>query len=82
MLQWKWLSFQINKNYRKQINQIQFDFNYILTQENIGFDNLKIDKKKSSNIDKFIDDFNFNAKLLNRITFKNFVNKFFTAYFG
>ena len=75
-------SFQINKNYRKKIKQIQFDFNYNFSQEKISFDNLKIDKKQSSNVEKFINDFNLNAKVFNRITFKNFVNEFFTAYFG
>ena len=75
-------SFQINKEYRKPIEQIQFDFNYNFTQEKISFDNLIIDKKKSTNIEEFIDDFNLNAKSFNKITFKNFVNEFFRAYFG
>ena len=75
-------SFQINKEYRKPIEQIQFDFNYNFTQEKISFDNLIIDKKKSNNVEEFIDDFNLNAKSFNKITFKNFVNEFFRAYFG
>ena len=75
-------SFQINKKLRKKIKQIQFDFNYNFTQEKISFDNFKIDKKPSTNIERFIDDFNLSSKIFNRITFKNFVNEFFNAYFG
>ncbi len=75
-------SFQINKKYRKQIKQIQFDFNYNFTEEKISFDNFTIDKKKSTNIEEFIDDFNLSSKIFNKITFKNFVNEFFIAYFG
>ncbi len=75
-------SFQINKNYRKKMKQIQFDFNYNFTQEKISFDNFRVDKKQSKNIEEFINDFNMSAKIFNKITFKNFVNNFFKAYFG
>ena len=75
-------SFQINKKYRKKIKQIQFDFNYNFTEEKISFDNFTIDKKKSTNIEEFINDFNLSSKIFNKITFKNFVNEFFKAYFG
>ena len=75
-------SFQINKKFRKEIKQIQFDFNYNFMQENISFDNLIIDKKKNNNIEEFIDDFNLNTKVLNKVTLKNFINEFFKIYFG
>ena len=75
-------SFQVNKKFRKKIKQIQFDFNYNFTQEKISFDNLIIDKKKNNNIEEFIDDFNLNTKVFNKVTFKNFVNEFFKIYFG
>ncbi len=75
-------SFQINKRYRKDIKKIQFDFNYNLTQEKISFDNLKIDNKKDNDLDKFINEFNLNTKVFNKVTFKNFVNEFFRIYFG
>ena len=75
-------SFQVNKKHRKKIKQIQFDFNYNFTEEKISFDNFTIDKKKSSNIEEFINDFNLSAQSFNKITFKNFVNEFFRAYFG
>ena len=75
-------SFQVNKNYRKEIEEIQFDFNYNFTHKKINFDNFKIDGKSSSNVKRFLDDFNLNAKSFNKITFKNFINNFFKAYFG
>ena len=75
-------SFQVNKKFRKKIKQIQFDFNYNFTQEKINFDNLIIDKKKNENIEEFIDDFNLNTKVFNKVTFKNFINEFFKIYFG
>jgi len=75
-------SFQIKKEYRKKINQIQFDFNYNFTQEQITFDNFRIDNKTSTNIENFVEKFNLNKKFFNKITFKNFVNDFFKIYFG
>ena len=75
-------SFQIKKEYRKKINQIQFDFNYNFTQEQITFDNFRIDNKSSRNIENFVEKFNLNKKFFNKITFKNFVNDFFKVYFG
>ena len=75
-------SFQIKKNYRKEIEQIKFDFNYNFTQKRISFDNFKIDNKSSSKVEDFVERFNSNRKLFNKITFKNFVNDFFKVYFG
>ena len=75
-------SFQVNKKFRKKIKQIQFDFNYNFTQEKISFDNLIIDKKNDNDIEEFIDDFNLNTKVFNKVTFKNFINEFFKIYFG
>ena len=75
-------SFQINKKFRKKIKEIQFDFNYNFSKEKISFDNLVIDQKKDNNIEEFINNFNLNTQVLNKVTFKNFVNEFFKIYFG
>ena len=75
-------SFQIKKNYRKDIKEIQFDFNYNFTQQKISFNNFEIDNKSSMNIENFVEKFNLNEKFFNKITFKNFVNDFFKVYFG
>ncbi len=75
-------SFQIKKEYRKKINEIEFDFNYNLTGQKISFNNFEIDNKPSVNIENFVEKFNLNEKFFNKITFKNFVNDFFRVYFG
>ena len=76
-------SFQINKNYRKSIKEIEFDFVHNLTQNETSFDNIIIDKKSNENIDEFI--FSYNLKKgneFNRITFMNFISSFFKSYAG
>jgi len=75
-------SFQIKKDYRKNIKEIKFDFNYNFTKQKINFNNFEIDNKPSLNIENFVEKFNLNEKFFNKITFKNFVNDFFKVYFG
>ena len=75
-------SFQIKKNFRKKIKEIQFDFNYNITLQKLSFNNFKIDNKPSLNIEKFVEKYNSEEKFFNKITFKNFVNDFFKVYFG
>tara|TARA_Y100000768_G_scaffold360973_1_gene318638 strand:- start:96 stop:713 length:618 start_codon:yes stop_codon:yes gene_type:complete len=76
-------SFQIKKNARKKIDQIQLDFNYNFDKRKITFDNVKINDKPNLKIQKFIDKFNSNEnKMLNKILFKNFVSNFFGIYAG
>ena len=75
-------SFQIKKNDRKKIKQIQFDFIYNLVTEGILLDNINIDDKPHLELQEFIDKFNMNKKVFNKITFKNFVNNFFSVYSG
>ena len=76
-------SFQVKRNYRKKINLIEFDFNYDLNQKKIYFDNVKVDGNSNQQVEDFIDNFNSNKKpIFNKITFKNFVSNFFSAYAG
>ena len=76
-------SFQINKDFRKDLKKIEFDFNYDFNENKVYFDNLRLENKTNENLDKFISKFNSSdAKFLNTITFKTFVNKIFDAYFG
>ena len=76
-------SFQVNKNYRRDIKEIQFDFVYNFAQQEVSFDNIQVDKDYNSNIDEFINNFNSKRnKKFNKITFKNFVNNFFKNYAG
>ena len=76
-------SFQINKNYRKNLKQIEMDFVYNLNTNKFMFDNVKIDKTSSKKLDIFINNYNNTGKIFsNKITFKNFVNNFFINYAG
>ena len=76
-------SFQVKKNYRKKIKEIQIDFNYNIDQQKIKFDNVKIDSNPNENLKKFVDDFNSSGnQIFNKIKFKNFVSKFFSVYAG
>ena len=74
-------SFQIKRKYRKKIDKIKFDFNYNFTKREISFDNIKINDVPNIKIDEFINKYNLSKnKILNKITFKNFVNNLFEAY--
>ena len=76
-------SFQISKKNRKKIRNMEFDFNYNLNQKQINFNNVKIDGKTDLKLEKFINNFNSKEnRVLNKITFKNFVNNFFRSYAG
>ena len=76
-------SFQIKKNFRKDINEIQFDIDYNFTNNDVSFDNVRIDNNLNRDLENFINRFNSKTKReFNKITFKNFINKFFEAYSG
>ena len=76
-------SFQIKKVYRKDIKEFQLDFIYNLNNNKIQFDNILIDKESNAKTDKFINKFNSsNGEILNKIIFKNLINKFFVNYAG
>ena len=75
--------FKLKKKNRKQIEKFEIDFVYNLTQKKINFDNPKIDNGTNKDVEKFIQNFNFeNKKFMNKIVFKNFVNSLFAAYAG
>ena len=76
-------TFQIRKDLRKNIKQIQIDFVYNYNQKEISFDNAKIDNKSNDKIQEFLDNFNEKEnRVLNKITFKKFINNFFRTYAG
>ncbi len=76
-------SFQVKKDYRKKIEEIEFDFLYNFSQNKVSFDNLIIDKKTNSDLEKFIDNFNSTEnQILNKIKFKNFVSRILKIYSG
>jgi len=76
-------SFQINKNYRKDIKKIELDFVYNFNKNKFRFDNVRVDNKTNEKLDRFINTHNFDEKtFVNKIMFKNFINNFFISYSG
>ena len=76
-------SFQVKKNNRKKLSLIEIDFMYDLNQNKINVDNVKIDNKSNSEIDEYLENFNKSGgKIFNKVTFKNFINNFFSIYAG
>ena len=76
-------SFQIKKIHRKKINKLELDFVYNFNKNKFNFDNVKIDSKTNDNLNQFLDEFNSTEKkFFNKISFKNFINNFFSNYVG
>jgi hypothetical protein len=76
-------SFQIKKNNRTKINQIELDFIYNFSTDKFIFDNIKINKKSHLKVDEFIEEYNLSKKgFPNKITFKKFIKNLFSAYAG
>ena len=76
-------AFQIKKIHRKKINKLELDFVYNFNKNKFNFDNVKIDNKSSDKLNEFLDNFNSTEKkFFNKISFKNFVNNFFSSYVG
>ena len=76
-------SYQIKKLNRKDIELIEFDFAYNLSQRKINFDNVKVDNSTNENLDRFISKFNNQEDFtFNRVRFINFVSNFFSVYAG
>ena len=76
-------SFQILKKNRKKIDNIKIDFVYNLGTKEVRFYNSKINNKQNDEIEEFLDIFNSKTnRVFNKITFKNFISKFFEIYAG
>ena len=76
-------SFQIKKNYRKELKKIELDLVYNFDLNEIKFDNPRVDGELNVKLENYIQNFNSSKKTsFNKITFKNFINNFFNAYAG
>ena len=76
-------SFQVNKNFRKKIKNIELYFVYNFNDNRINFSNSSIDNSPNTDTENFFE--NFNAKgnnVFNKVRLKNFINSFFQAYAG
>jgi len=75
--------YQVKKDNRKDIKNIEIDFLYNLNDNNFNFDNPKINNEFNMGLEKLIEKFNRKKnRFFNKITFKNFVNEFLKAYAG
>ena len=76
-------SFQVKKDNRNRLKKIEFDFIYSIDKKTFNFDNVKIDNFENENVKEYLENFNlFQDRTFNKITFKNFVSDFFSAYAG
>ena len=59
------------------------DLSSVLSSKKVSFDNVRINNLPNLEVQKFLDNFNTDAnKILNKITFKNFVSDFIESYAG
>ena len=76
-------SFQVKKDNRNRLKKIELDFIYSIDKKNFNFDNVKIDDFENENVKEYLEEFNSSQdRSFNKITFKNFVSNFFSAYAG
>ena len=76
-------SFQVKKDNRSRLKKIELDFIYSIDKKTFSFDNVKIDDFENENVKEYLDNFNLSEdRTFNKITFKNFVSDFFSAYAG
>ena len=76
-------SFQVKKDNRNRLKKIELDFIYSIDKKTFSFDNVKIDNFENEKIKEYLENFNLSQdRTFNKITFKNFINGFFSAYAG
>ena len=76
-------SFQIKKNYRKNVKKVELDFVYNLNKNKISLDNIIIDNQSNQKLNDFVQNYNLSEKVLsNKILIKNFINSFVMSYAG
>ena len=75
--------YQISRNFRSNIKNIQLDFIYELNNKKIVLDNIRIDNEGNEEVNQLINEFNGqNKNIFNKVTFRNFIKDFFIIYEG
>ncbi len=75
--------FQTPRNFRKEIENIEFNFRYNFDQEIIVISNIKINDKVDEEVGKILNRLISQENMMqNRIYFKNLINKAIKAYAG
>ena len=71
--------YQIKRIYRKKLKNISLDFFFDLNQNEIQFDNLRIDGVSNKSFDNYTNKLNSKKKnLFNKVIFRNEIKNFFT----
>ena len=75
--------FQTPRNYRKEVENVNFDFSYNFDQEMINISNIEIDNQKNLKVGDILNKLISQENVLqNRIYLKNLINKAIKAYAG
>ena len=75
--------FQTPRNYRKEVENINFDFSYNFDQEMIDISNIEIDNQKNLKVGDILSRLVSQENVLqNRIYLKNLINRAIKAYAG
>tara|TARA_B100000900_G_C20306770_1_gene604457 strand:- start:175 stop:729 length:555 start_codon:yes stop_codon:yes gene_type:complete len=75
--------YQVKRDFRSKINNIDFNFVYDLNQRKITIDNLKVDDNSNQKLNVYLNKFNSqNKNMFNKYTLRNFVREFFSHYEG
>lgn len=73
--------YQVKKVHRKKIKNIKLDFFYSVNDNQIEFDNLKIDGDSNINLDNFINDFNSKRiNIFNKVLLRNSIKDLFANF--
>ena len=71
--------YQIKKIYRKKIKKVKLDFLLDISENQIQFDNLKIDESSNKIANDYLNDFNLKKlNIFNKVIFKNSIKEFFS----
>ena len=75
--------FQTPRNFRKEIQTVEFIFNYNFDQSTLNILNIKIDDQNNLRVGKVLDKLISQENILqNRIYLKNTINRAIKAYAG
>ena len=75
--------FQTPRNYRKEVENINFDFSYNFDQEMLNVSNIEIDNQKNLKVGDILNKLISQENVLqNRIYLKNLINRAIKAYAG
>ena len=73
--------YQIKKSHRKKIKNIKLDFLYKINENEIEFDNLKIEGLSNKSLDSFVNNLNSQKiNIFNKVLFRNSIKSFFSNF--